>query len=159
MWTLSGRELTGGATPTRGNTSSSSSSSILFLLFNLLILLGLERPPHFTLVKLKFAKNRDGKTQHYGFPAGGVCCKNVATNPLFFVGLRESTNKLLRNANGCGGDPTRNLAILVRFRICLKILPSPTLQYILVFTGVFSSVVFCHSQFLLREFVSAGFNP
>ena len=153
VWTLSGRELTGGATPIRGNTS------ILFLLFNLLILLGLERPPPFTLVKLKFAKNRDGKTQHYGFQAGGVCCKNAATNPLFFVGLRKRMGGWLQNANGCGGDPSRNAAIVVAFRICLKILPSPTLQYILVFTSVFSSAVFCHSQFLLRDFGSAGFNP
>ena len=150
---LPGRELTGGATPTRGNTS------ILFLLFNLLILHGRRRTPHFTLVKLKFAKNRDGKTQHYGFGADGVCCKNAATNPYFFLALRERTNQCKKNANGCGGEPCWNVSIPDTFRISLEILPSPTLQYMLVFTSVFSSAVFSHAQFLLRNCGSASFNP
>ena len=93
---LSGRELTGGATPTRGNTSSSSfsssSSSILFLLFNLLILHGRRRTPHFTLVKLKFAKNRDGKTQHFDFQRAAFAVKMRQQTPCF--------------SWGCGNGPT-----------------------------------------------------
>mgnify|MGYP004102474379 CR=1 FL=1 len=85
---LSGRELTEGATPTRGNTSS----SILFLIFNLLILPGPGRTPAFTLVKLKFAKNRDGKTQHYG---------NVPA--AFAVKMRQQTPCF---SWGCGNGPT-----------------------------------------------------
>ena len=88
MWTLPGRELTGGATPTQGNTSS----SILFLLFNLLILQGRRRTPHFTPVKLKFAKNRDGKTQHY---------ENVPA--AFAVKMRQQTPCF---SWGCGNGPT-----------------------------------------------------
>ena len=74
------------------------------------------------------------------------------------MGLREFINRRHENANGCGGNPCWNAAMLVTFLICLKILPSPTLQYILVFTSVFSSAVFCHSQFLLRNFVFASFD-
>ena len=156
MWTLSGRELTGGATPTRGNTSSSS--SILFLLFNLLILPGPGRTPPFTLIKLKFAKNRDGKTQHYDFERAAFAVKMRQQTPIFCWRCGNGGAGHPKNANGCGGEPSWNGSPLDLFRIFCFFLPLPGLRYVLVFTGVFSSALFFHAQNLVRKCVSASFN-
>ena len=93
---LPGREPTRGATPTRGNTSS----SILFLLFNLLILLGLGRAAPFTLIKLKFAKICDGKTQHYGNVRAAFAVKMRQQTPIFCwrCGNRPTNEKKMQTA-------------------------------------------------------------
>ena len=76
------------------------------------------------------------------------------------MGLRKRSNLCLQNANGCGGDPCWNAAIVVTFLICLKILPSPPFKYIsvlLVFSHrrCFVSLIFCFEisppQALIRD--------
>ena len=107
MWTLSGRELTEGATPTRGNTS------ILFLLFNLLILLGPERPPPSTLVKLKFAKNRDGKTQHFYFGRTAFAVKMRQQTPCFSWGCGNGATFDFKMQTAAEGTPVGTYLLLI----------------------------------------------